>query len=44
MALFINWIDVQLIVNDKFVPAFYSLLDKDEFVQERLSKALLRLY
>ena len=44
MALFINWIDVQLIVNDKFVPAFYSLLDKDEFVQERLIQALSRLY
>lgn len=34
MAPFINWLDIHLIVNDKFVPALYSLLEKDEFVEE----------
>jgi exportin-T len=34
MAAFIPWLDIHLIVNDKFVPALYSLLEKDEFVEE----------
>jgi len=34
MAPYISWVDVQLVVNEQFVTAFYSLLAKDGFVQE----------
>jgi hypothetical protein len=34
MAPFITWLDIHLIVNDKFIPALYTLLEKDEFVEE----------
>eukprot|EP00960_Hanusia_phi_P061273 764794-Hanusia_phi.AAC.4 len=34
ISRYIHWIDIGLIMNDKFVPAFYALLENDVFVEE----------